>query len=340
MKKKTCIIVALIVILFIATIVCLCFYKGDKYDYLVLVNKYTRLPDDWEENVVLVDTKNAWDEDIKVEKEALKSYEKLKKYLEKEEVYIELDSAYRSVKDQQDLWDRWSADPEKGIDYVKKFVAVPGYSEHHTGLAIDICIKKDGQLIDDNDDMIAEKEIFAKIHAILAEYGFILRYPLGEESYTGYTYEPWHLRYVKSAKIAKEITEKGITLEEYLSQNKDVKENEVAARVQIVKTLGDALNDKYSGKIDNFRIKTIKVYSDDETNNELFDDYNLKDKDIVFGVTYELLPISEDKVIELTVPNGEYDETTGWVTGISRIGVLRYDEKTDTFSISHLATGF
>ena len=75
---------------------------------------------------------------------------------------------------------------------------------------------KDGVVIDDNDDMIAEKEIFAKVHERLADFGFILRYPEGKEDITGYAYEPWHLRYVGSAEIAKEITERGLTLEEYL----------------------------------------------------------------------------------------------------------------------------
>ena len=98
--------------------------KKTKYDYLVLVNKQNKLPDDWEENVVLVDTKNAWDEDIQVEKKAFEQYKKLKEdvneELKKYNATIELDSTYRSVAEQQKLWDEWSADPEKGPEYVKK----------------------------------------------------------------------------------------------------------------------------------------------------------------------------------------------------------------------------
>ena len=66
--------------------------------------------------------------------------------------------------------------------------------------------------------MIAEKEIFSKIHAKLADYGFILRYLNGREDSTGYTYEPWHLRYIGDKNIAKEIMDKNITLEEYLEK--------------------------------------------------------------------------------------------------------------------------
>ncbi len=68
--------------------------------------------------------------------------------------------------------------------------------------------------------MIAEREIFAKIHAKLADYGFILRYLEGKDEITGYSYEPWHLRYVGSSEIAKNIMDQGLTLEEYLEKNK------------------------------------------------------------------------------------------------------------------------
>lgn len=182
-------------------------------NYLVLVNKENKLPDDWEETVELVEQDNKYGETYKVEKKALEAFNKLQAALLEEGVIIELDSTYRSVAYQQGLWDDWTV--EFGEEYVKKYVAVPGYSEHHTGLAIDICIEKDGKRINDNDEMIAEREIFAKIHARLAEFGFILRYPEGAESITGYGYEPWHFRYV-GVDVAKEISEKGITFEEYM----------------------------------------------------------------------------------------------------------------------------
>ena len=186
-------------------------------DYLVLVNKQNKLPDDWEEKVEIITVKDAWGDDIKVEKQAYEKYLELKSALEQEQVYIELDSCYRSVAAQQELWDRWTR--EKGIDYVRTYVAVPGYSEHHTGLALDICIKVDGELVYENEDMIAQREIFAKIHAKLADYGFILRYLENRDDITGYAYEPWHLRYVGSTEIAKEIMSKDITFEEYLGRN-------------------------------------------------------------------------------------------------------------------------
>ena len=190
----------------------------EKMDYLVLVNKENKLPDYWENVVELEEAKDAWGDKVLVEKKALAKFYELQKALLKEEIDIQLDSIYRSVKEQQALWDEWSADPEKGPEYVKKYVAVPGYSEHHTGLAIDICIKKNGKIISDNEKMIAEKKIFSKIHEKLADYGFILRYLEGKDDITGYSYEPWHLRYIGSVEKAKEITSKGLTFEEYLGK--------------------------------------------------------------------------------------------------------------------------
>ena len=58
-------------------------------------------------------------------------------------------------------------------------------------------------------------EIWAEIHELLPYFGFILRYP--ESRRGGYAYEPWHIRFV-GIEPAKEITERGITLEEYLNE--------------------------------------------------------------------------------------------------------------------------
>ena len=189
--------------------------EKSKMDYLVLVNKQSKLPSNWEDIVELTDVTNGLGDTYKVEKKTAKAYENLREALSKEGIIIELDSTYRTVKQQQEIWDDFLK--EYGEEYTKKYVAVPGTSEHHTGLAVDVKIIKDGKVIDDNDDMTAETEIFSKIHAKLADYGFILRYPVGKEDITGYGSEVWHFRYVDSTKIAKEIMDKGITLEEYLS---------------------------------------------------------------------------------------------------------------------------
>ncbi len=207
--------------------------EGAKYDYLVLVNKQNKLPDDWESVIELEDAQNTLPEGVelnenndylptdvfKVEKKALAAFRALQADLEKDGIIILLDSTYRSVARQEEIWKEF--EEEKGLEYAQKYVAVPGYSEHHTALAIDICLIKDGVIINDNEEMIAEKELFAKIHKRLADYGFILRFPEGKEAITGYAYEPWHFRYIDSPEIAKEITKKGLTLEEYLGKTPD-----------------------------------------------------------------------------------------------------------------------
>lgn len=340
MKKyyKIIVVLLLFVSLFVITG---CNKKSTKYDYLVLVNKYSKLPDDWEKNVKLVDTKNAWNEDIKVEEKAYEQYKKLAKELKDEGITIKLDSSYRSVSEQQALWDDWSADPEKGIDYVKKFVAVPGYSEHHTGLAIDICLKKDGKLIYDNDEMIAEKAIFKKIHSKLAKYGFILRYLKGREDSTGYTYEPWHLRYINDPKLAKEIMDKNMTYEEYLNSVKDLNNNKEAAKYKIETTLQKYLKKAYDNKIDNVRFNVKKIYTAKEANKEeVLKELKLTDKDLAFEVEYEVLPKEGVDTKEFTAPDGEYNEELGWVTGINRLGVLKYNSKNKTYSIENFGTGW
>jgi D-alanyl-D-alanine carboxypeptidase len=311
--------------------------EKNKIDYLVLVNKYLHLPDDWEKNLELVDAKNAWDEDIQLEKETYEQYKKLEKALKDEGVIIKLDSVYRSVQAQEELWDRWSKDPEKGIEYAKKFAAVPGFSEHHTGLAVDICIEKDGELIADNDDMIAEREIFAKVHAKLADYGFILRYLENREDSTGYTYEPWHLRYIGDKEIAKEIMSKNITFEEYLDSVTDLKKTPVAAKYQIVKALPNKLKELYDNKISNSRYDITKIYITDKEK-ETLKDLKLGDKDVAFEVTYELLPSEGTDPKELTVTDGKYDEQLGWVKNFKRVGVLKYDN--GNYSISNWSDKF
>lgn len=188
--------------------------------YLTVINKQSKLPDDWTSQFDFLVGRNALGELFIVESESLLSFYSLRDYLlEQENVQIELDSIYRSLDEQQDIWDIWSADPEKGPDYCAQYLAPVGCSEHHTGLALDIFLIKDGEIIRDNDAMLADTEDFAKVHAALAKFGFILRYPEGKEAITGYSYEPWHLRYVGDATIAEDIATRGLTLEEYMAEN-------------------------------------------------------------------------------------------------------------------------
>lgn len=185
-------------------------------DYLVLVNKKNPLPETWEDDVEIVHMTNSLGDDVEVEKKAYDAYLKLKDALAEEGVFIDLDSAYRSVAAQQQIAESFTE--RYGEEYVKQYVAVPGFSEHHTGLALDLYLNIDGVDVYMNEDMVQYPEIWAKIHAKLPEFGFILRYLEGKEDITGYSYEPWHIRYIDNVELAKEITENGLTFEEYLAK--------------------------------------------------------------------------------------------------------------------------
>ena len=185
----------------------------DGIDYLTFVSHGYKLPDDWEEKVEMETFMNGQEYEVTIEKRACEAYRKLKEELEKEDIHIDVDTGYRSVAEQIEFRQRYRE--RYGEDYVNKVVAVPGYSEHHTGLAIDLYLIVDGKNIIYNEDLVKYTDIWAKIHEKLAKYGFILHYAEGKEDITKFAYEPWHIRYV-GEEPAKEITEQGVTLEEYL----------------------------------------------------------------------------------------------------------------------------
>ena len=200
--------------------------SASQIDYLALVNKLNALPKDWEGALQTVTITNSVGDEVEIEARAYDAYLALKKDLEENDgIYLELDSARRSVAAQQDIMDRFIE--KYGADYAAKTVATPGYSEHHTGLALDLYFRLkggDGKFTDVyyNEDMVQYPEVWEKVQTRLADYGFILRYLDGKEHITGYGYEPWHIRYLNNTDIATEIMEKGLTLEEYLSGKKAV----------------------------------------------------------------------------------------------------------------------
>ena len=121
---------------------------------------------------------------------------------------IIVDSGYRSYNYQQVVLD--ALIKEKG-DEAFKLVALPGASEHQTGLAIDFAYYENGIYNDDVKENDKEA-IWLKNNAW--KYGFILRYPKGKENVTGYNFEPWHFRFV-GLKLAKYLFKNNLTLEEY-----------------------------------------------------------------------------------------------------------------------------
>lgn len=190
-------------------------------DYMVLVNKDNVLPDGWEEALDITTITNSVGDEVEVETKAYEAYCALKEEVEKDlegyekgEVKLELDSARRSIEAQQKIWDDFME--KYGEEYTVSHVAVPGFSEHQIGLALDLYFTIDGKDIYENEDLVQYTDIWEVIHSRLGEHGFILRYLDGQEETTGYAYEPWHIRYIDDPATAQEIMDKGITFEEYL----------------------------------------------------------------------------------------------------------------------------
>ncbi len=102
------------------------------------------------------------------------------------------------------------ADEDAAVE-AGKWVAVPGTSEHQTGLAVDI-MSSYYLVLDEGQENTAEQQWLMENSY---KYGFILRYPSDKSNLTGIYYEPWHYRYV-GKNAAKEIYEKDICFEEYL----------------------------------------------------------------------------------------------------------------------------
>ena len=100
----------------------------------MLVNKLNPLPDGWESSLKTESTVNYDNDEVVVEKKAYDAYLRLKADLEKEGIFIGLDSSLRTVAEQQRIMDEFTK--EKGADYAAKTVATPGLSEHNTGLAL------------------------------------------------------------------------------------------------------------------------------------------------------------------------------------------------------------
>ena len=129
-------------------------------------------------------------------------------------------SAHRDYETQRGVFNTTMVDwinqgysPLDAYDETKKSVAVPGTSEHATGLALDI-VSSTYDALDEQQAETAEAKWLAEN---CWKYGFILRYPVSKSDVTGIIFEPWHYRYV-GKDVAKEIMEQNITLEEYLEQ--------------------------------------------------------------------------------------------------------------------------
>ncbi|MEK9196170.1 MAG: M15 family metallopeptidase, partial [Patescibacteria group bacterium] len=172
---------------------------NDPNNILVVVNKNRPLPNGYAPS----------DLSGNVRSEAKKHLDELVVGAKSSNINFKIISAYRSQSAQASIYNGYVK--RDGQATADTYSARPRYSEHQTGLAIDL----------GNSDGVCDLEIcFGDTPAGLwiknnaHNYGFIVRYPSGKTSITGYQYEPWHLRYV-GIDVAKSIHSSTSTLEEY-----------------------------------------------------------------------------------------------------------------------------
>lgn len=172
----------------------------------VLVNKFYYLEEDYvPSNLEEIDNNYSVGNRYLVNVAKI-SFEYLAKKAKEEGYNIRAVSTYRSYSYQMNLYNNYVK--EDGVEDADKYSARPGFSEHQTGLAIDV------DNVSTNYNNFINTEEYKWMLENAHKYGFILRYPKEKEDITGYMYEPWHYRYV-GVKIATFIQKNNITYEEY-----------------------------------------------------------------------------------------------------------------------------
>jgi len=173
---------------------------------LILVNKYNYLTEDYiPENLEPIDIAYARS-GMQLVREAKEAFETLSEDAKKEGKNIIAMSSYRSYDYQVNLYNNYVA--TDGKEAADTYSARAGYSEHQTGLAVDVYNKVLPYT------SFEETEEFNWMQENAYKYGFILRFPKDKVNITGYQYESWHYRYV-GKEAAKYIHNHDLTLEEY-----------------------------------------------------------------------------------------------------------------------------
>ncbi len=172
----------------------------------ILVNKYYSLPEKYAPTDIV--TVSNWYSygTISVKSEVYEAFKNMFNAAKKENITLIINSGYRTYESQKEVYDYYKN--MNGEEYADGYAARPDFSEHQTGLSIDVITY--GTAGKDFDKTDAFKWLQKHAH----EYGFILRYPKGKEEITGYAYESWHYRYL-GKDLAKKVKQSGLTYDEY-----------------------------------------------------------------------------------------------------------------------------
>lgn len=174
---------------------------------LMIVNKYYSLPKDYSSELVTMDKNYSNYNSSQLNAVAYEAFKKLVDDALESGYHIRNNSAYRSYETQESLYN--NSKKNNGLTYADKWSARAGHSEHQTGLALDVGVQTAYAV-----GKFESSREFTWMKENSYKYGFILRYPKGKEHITGYSYEPWHYRYV-GVEAATYIYENDITFEEY-----------------------------------------------------------------------------------------------------------------------------
>ena len=181
-----------------------------KQDYALLVNKYYYLSEDYiPDDLVVISTKYSWGTagSQKIRSEAYEAFKEMHEAANQNGIYLMVNSSFRDYASQLRVYDNYKNN--HGEEYADKIAARPGFSEHQTGLALDIfSIKSSAQAT------FKDSDAYQWLKENSYKYGFILRYPENLENITGYNFESWHYRYV-GKDLAKKVYESGLTYDEY-----------------------------------------------------------------------------------------------------------------------------
>ena len=175
----------------------------------MLINKHFSLNKNFvPDNLVTISSEDSVDEGIKLNGEAYRAFKQMKSDMNKEGLDVLINEGYRSYSDQEELCDYYRN--LYGDNYVSKYVALPGFSEHQTGLAID--------LSSTSTRTFSNSKEYKWMLDNSYRYGFILRYDPKLITETQFNSEPWHFRYVGSD-ISNYIHEHYMSYEEYYAVN-------------------------------------------------------------------------------------------------------------------------
>ncbi len=197
-------------------------------DYAILINKINKIDENYYRNVVMpsiVPVESFKNNDLiyksfeiterktYLERKTAQQFTKLRNYALKNGIYLGITNGFLTFEQQRIKYEYFLN--KRGKEFAERSACLPGYSEHHTGLALDCDIfmhSRWGGIAVTRDRNINSQT--AWLHGALYKFGFILRYPVDKEYITKMKFEPWHIRYI-GEEIAGYLYMNNLTLEEF-----------------------------------------------------------------------------------------------------------------------------